>query len=86
MMSENIDPKQIYAILLLKKLKSDGFSKIPFVDFLSNTNNMSDIGAVKGMQELFLQISRNDNEKTCKQAHDEILEILKNDHGLNISA
>jgi hypothetical protein len=47
---------------------------------------MSDIGTVNGMKELFLQISLNDNEKTCKQAHDEILEILKNDHGLNISA
>ncbi len=85
-MSENIDAKQIYDSLLLKKLKSDGFSEIPFVDFLSNANNMSDIGTVKGMQELFLQISLNDNEKTCKKAHDEILEILKNDHGLNISA
>lgn len=85
-MSENIDAKQIYDSLLLKKLKSDEFSKNPFADFCSNPINMRDIGALNGMLVLFLQISRNDNEKTCEQAHDEILEILKDDHGLNISA
>lgn len=83
-MSKNIDAKQIYDSLLFKKLKSNELSKTPFVDFF-NANNIEDIGTVKGMQELFFQTVKNDNDKTCKQAYDEILEILKNDHGLNIS-